>query len=47
MVRVTAGLNWASPSRIGDVTTAINWEPKYKAKGLKLQTVCRIINELL
>jgi hypothetical protein len=47
MVGVTAGLNWAPPSRIGDVTSAINWKPKYKAKGIKLQTVCRVINEML
>jgi hypothetical protein len=29
------------------VTAGLNWEPKYKAKGLKLQAVCRVINELL
>ena len=44
---MSAGLNWAPPSRIGGVTSAINWEPKYKAKGLKLQIVCRVISEML
>jgi len=29
------------------VTAGLNWEPKYKAKGLKLQAVCRVIDELL
>jgi hypothetical protein len=44
---VVAGLNWALPNRIGGVTTDINWDPKYKAKELKIQTVCRVNSELL